>query len=78
MNREFFIITYRTDLKKPKAVLPKPLAIQDPLVGFEFIRMPNSSGFGNYTESEQAIHMASPDGGPDTYTHIMYLGDESQ
>lgn len=54
-NREFLIITYRTELEALRAVVPESLEISEPLVKFEFIRMPDSSGFGNYTESGQII-----------------------
>ena len=47
VNREFLIITYRTDLDALRAVVPEPLEISEPLVKFEFIRMPDSSGFGD-------------------------------
>ena len=36
-------------------VVPKPLEIVDPIVKYEFIRMPDSTGFGDYTESGQVI-----------------------
>ena len=55
VNREFLIITYRTDPDKLRAVVPEPLQIDEPLVKFEFIRMPDSTGFGDYTESGQVI-----------------------
>ena len=37
--------------------MPEPLEIDErkPLVKYEFIRMPDSSGFGDYTESGQVI-----------------------
>ena len=54
-NREFMVITYRTELAALRAVVPEPLEISEPLVKFEFIRMPDSSGFGDYTESGQII-----------------------
>ena len=56
INREYLIITYRTDPVKLRAV-PEPLEIDErkPLVKYEFIRMPDSSGFGDYTESGQVI-----------------------
>ena len=52
INREYLIITYRTDPAKLRAVVPEPLEIDErkPLVKYEFIRMPDSSGFGDYTE----------------------------
>lgn len=53
INREFLIITYRTDPDKLRAVVPEPLEIGEPLVHYEFIRMPDSTGFGDYTESGQ-------------------------
>ena len=55
VNREFLIITYRTDPERLRAVVPEPLALDAPLVKYEFIRMPDSTGFGDYTESGQVI-----------------------
>ena len=47
-----------------------------PLVKYEFIRMPNSTGFGDYTESGQVIPV-SLNGRRGSYTHCMFLDDES-
>ena len=57
VNREYLIITYRTDAAKLRAVVPDPLEFseREPLVKYEFIRMPDSNGFGDYTESGQVI-----------------------
>ena len=54
-HREFLIITYRTDPQKLRELVPEPLKIDEPLVKFEFIRMPDSTGFGDYTR-ERAGH----------------------
>ena len=51
VNREFLTITYRTDPQKLRELVPEPLQVDEPLVRFEFIRMPDSAGFGDYTES---------------------------
>jgi hypothetical protein len=51
IQREFFVISYRTDPNLLRAVVPEPLEIAEPLVHYEFIRMPDSTGFGNYSES---------------------------
>jgi acetoacetate decarboxylase len=75
INREFMIITYRTDLDALRAVVPQPLEISEPLVKFEFIRMPDSSGFGDYTESGQVIPV-SFHGIHGSYVHGMYLNDQ--
>ena len=51
IDREYLIITYRTDPSKLRAVMPEPLEFDErtPLVNYEFIRMPDSTGFGDYT-----------------------------
>lgn len=74
VNREFFIISYRTDPDRLRAVVPEPLEIPEPVVNYEFIRMPDSTGFGDYTESGQVIPVLY-DGKPGNYTHAMYLDD---
>src|SRR5262244_4214699 len=55
INREFMVITYRTDPDKLRAVVPEPLEVDEPLVKYEFIRMPDSTGFGDYTETGQVM-----------------------
>ena len=59
IDREYLIITYETDTEALRAVVPEPLQIEAPLVKYEFIRMPNSTGFGDYTESGQVIPVSS-------------------
>lgn len=73
-DREFLVITYRTDEKKLREVVPEPLEIDEPLVKFEFIRMPNSTGFGDYTESGQVIPVRYQ-GHKGGFSHAMYLND---
>lgn len=78
VRREFFIITYRTDMDALRAVVPEPLEVLEPLVKYEFIRMPDSSGFGDYTESGQVIPVqlrTSKGLEKGHYTHAMYLND---
>jgi len=74
VNREFLIITYRTDPQKLRELVPEPLQVEDPLVKFEFIRMPDSTGFGDYTESGQVIPV-SFGGRKGGYSHCMFLDD---
>lgn len=74
INREFFTVTYETDKDKLKQVVPEPLEVTDPLVKFEFIRMPDSTGFGDYTESGQVIPVRFK-GKMGSFTHAMYLDD---
>ena len=74
-QREYLIIEYRTDLAKLQAVVPEPLEVYEPVVKYEFIRMPDSTGFGDYTESGQVIPV-SFHGRNGAYTHCMFLNDE--
>ena len=48
-NREYLIITYRTDPQKLRDLVPEPLQLREPLVKFEFIRMPDSTGVADLT-----------------------------
>jgi acetoacetate decarboxylase len=73
-HREFLIITYRTDPEKLTTVVPEPLQVEEPLVKFEFIRMPDSTGFGDYTESGQVIPVSFR-GRKGSYSHCMFLND---
>jgi acetoacetate decarboxylase len=77
VNREYLIITYRTDPEKLRAIVPQPLEIneREALVKYEFIRMPDSNGFGDYTESGQVIPVFFR-GRKGSYTHCMFLNDE--
>ena len=73
-NREYFIIQYRTDPEALRRVVPEPLELTEPVVNYEFIRMPDSTGFGDYTESGQVIP-ASYQGQTGSFTHQMFLND---
>lgn len=74
VNREYLIVTYRTDIDRLRAIVPAPLEINEPHVKFEFIRMPDSTGFGDYTESGQVIPVTFK-GRKGNYTHCMFLND---
>ena len=74
LDREYMIITYRTDIEVLKHAVPEPLEVVEPIVKYEFIRMPDSTGFGDYTESGQVIsvRLRGETGG---YVHAMFLND---
>lgn len=76
VDREFLIITYRTDPAALRAVVPEPLEAREPLVRYEFIRMPDSTGFGDYTESGQVIPVEF-EGQKGGYVHAMYVDDHA-
>lgn len=77
INREFFIISYLTDPEEIRRVLPEPLEpLADPIVHYEWIRMPDSQGFGNYTESGLVIP-ATFNGEPVNFVSEMFLDDLS-
>jgi acetoacetate decarboxylase len=74
VDREYLIITYRTDPEALARMIPAPLKLAEPVVKFEFINMPDSTGFGHYCESGQVIPvmLGAEHGG---YVMSMYLND---
>ena len=77
MKREFLVISYRTDAALLEQVVPEPLRpAGEGIVKMEFIRMPDSTGFGDYTESGQVIPVTFQ-GRPGTYSHNMFLNDDA-
>jgi acetoacetate decarboxylase len=74
VDREYLIITYRTDAQKLRELVPEPLQVDEPLVKYEFIRMPDSTGFGDYTETGQVIPVTFK-GKKGGYSHCMFLDD---
>lgn len=78
IDREFLVVTYRTDPDALRAVVPEPLEIAEPVVKYEFIPMPDSTGFGDYTESGQVVPVQLRTGQgleQGAYVHAMYLDD---
>ncbi|WP_324742591.1 acetoacetate decarboxylase [Tsuneonella sp. CC-YZS046] len=75
-DREYVIISYRTDPDALRAVVPEPLEIAEPVVKYEFIKMPDATGFGDYTESGQVIPVRF-EGKAGVYVHAMYLDDDA-
>lgn len=72
VNREFLIISYETDMEILRQIVPPVLDIPDPIVKFEFIKMPDSTGFGDYTESGQVVPVRYK-GEDGTFTLSMFL-----
>lgn len=73
INREFMIVVYQSDPDAIRAAVPEPL-VPDPSyqIFYEWIRMPDSSGFGDYTESGIVIP-AKFRGESVNFTAQMYL-----
>jgi len=71
-DREYMIITYRTDREALERIVPEPLEVVDSIVKYEFIRMPDSTGFGAYAGAAQVIPVRF-DGAMGGYTHAMFL-----
>jgi acetoacetate decarboxylase len=76
INREYFIVTYTSDPAAIREALPEPLEPDGSNhLYYEFIRMPDSSGFGDYTETGVVIP-ALYKGEPVNFTAQMYLDCE--
>ena len=72
-RRDHLYITYRTDWEALRNAVPEPLELlEEPLVRFEVMRMPDATGFGDYTECGQAIPVGFR-GERGEYLHMMYL-----
>ncbi|MFI9272004.1 acetoacetate decarboxylase [Kitasatospora sp. NPDC052896] len=54
-NREYLNIHYRTDPDALRRIVPEPLTVTEPIVRFEIMRMPDTTGLGDYTEAGQLI-----------------------
>ena len=76
VNREYFIITYESDPAAIRRALPEPLQpAPGNLIAYEFIKMPDSSGFGDYMESGIVIPCLF-NGEEVNFTCQMYLDNE--
>jgi acetoacetate decarboxylase len=76
VDREYMVITYETDPALIRAQLPEPLEpAEQPLACYEWIKMPDSSGFGDYTESGLMIPCRF-EGEEVNFVSQMYLDDD--
>ena len=65
-------------LSRPSTLpgVPEPLEVAGDTVNYEFIRMPDSTGFGDYTEAGQVIPVRFGER-TGNYTLNMFLNDHS-
>jgi acetoacetate decarboxylase len=76
VRREYLIITYETEPDAIRRALPEPLEpAGDNLCFYEWMKMPDSTGFGDYEESGSGIY-ATYNGEPCNFSVQMYLDDE--
>ena len=76
VDREYMIVTYQSDPDAIRAQVPEPLEPEgNDTVLYEFIKMPDSSGFGSYTESGIVIPCQF-EGQKVNFTAQMYLDVE--
>ncbi len=76
LGREYLVITYETDPEAIRRLVPEPLLPDGSnQVHYEWIAMPDSSGFGSYQESGVVIPCLL-NGEPVNYTAMMFLNDE--
>lgn len=61
-RREHLTITYRTDGEAAQRLLPEPLVPVGAEARLQFIRSPDSTGFGEYALALQSIACRLPDG----------------
>jgi acetoacetate decarboxylase len=73
VGREYLSIAYRSDAAALRHALPGPLELRAPLVRLQFVRMPDSTGFGEYAFAAQVIAARLPDGEAAGYVHAMHV-----
>ncbi len=72
IGREYLTITYRSVREAVRKVVPEPLIVDEPLVTLEFVRMPDSTGFGAYSGAAQVIPVRF-EGETGGYSRLMFL-----
>lgn len=75
IDREYLIVQYESDPDAVRAMLPEPLEPIGNRVNYEWMKMPDSSGFGSYIESGCQI-AATLFGQACSFNVQMYLDDE--
>ena len=76
LRREYLIVTYETEPDALREALPEPLeAAPGNIAYYEWMKMPDASGFGDYEESGSGI-LAAFKGEPCNFSVQMYLDDE--
>lgn len=76
LNREYFIISYESDYDLVRKAVPQPLRPASNVVLYEWIKMPDSTGFGDYQESGIVIPCIAPNGEHVNFTLQMFLDCE--
>ncbi|MFJ4191857.1 acetoacetate decarboxylase [Kitasatospora sp. NPDC089509] len=71
-DREYLNVFYRTDPAALRRIVPEPLTVTDPIVRFEVMRMPDTTGLGSYTEAGQLIAVEL-DGEEGEFNLAMYV-----
>jgi acetoacetate decarboxylase len=71
-DREYLTITYRTDPQTLDRLVPEPLRVAEATVRFEVMRMPDTTGLGDYTEAGQVLSV-DYEGEHGEYNLAMYV-----
>jgi acetoacetate decarboxylase len=73
IDREYLTIAYRSDAAALARAVPEPLRLRAPEARLQFIRMPDSTGFGAYALAGQSIPVWLPQGEAGFYLHASYV-----
>ena len=77
VDREYLSIAYRTDAQALRRLVPEPLVPQGDEARFQFIRMPDSTGFGEYALAAQVIPVRLRGGEAGGYIHAMHVNSHT-
>jgi acetoacetate decarboxylase len=76
-GREYLILAYGTDGEALRRVVPAPLRSRGAEARFHFVRMPDSTGFGEYALAAQVVPVTLPGGEAAGYVHAMYVNSHA-
>ena len=72
VDREYLVVSYRSDPETLRRIVPRPLEPTGATVRIEFVRMPDSTGFGAYSGAAQVIPVRLG-GESGSYVRLMFL-----
>jgi acetoacetate decarboxylase len=76
-GREYLILAYPTAEEALRRMVPAPLRPRGPEARFHFVRMPDSTGFGDYALAAQVVPVTLPGGEAAGYVHAMYVNSHA-
>jgi acetoacetate decarboxylase len=72
-GREYLTIRYATDIGALRRIVPEPLRLRAAEAAMQFVRVPDTTGLGEYALAAQTVPVLLPDGESGFYVHAMFV-----